>query len=166
MALISLRFADRCVSTVAEYAPAVDHRQTAGRGGKLIAESDGTGAVQREYIWLGSLPLARIEGGNVYFVHADQLGAPQKITDASKTIVWDGTFTPFGKAVSLAGTLTHNLRFPGQWQDSVAGYSQNHFRDYEPSLGNWALPVVGVVAFLVLAQILRRLPDFRYDDCG
>ena len=41
----------------------------------LIAESDGqTGAPLREYVWLGDMPVALIEGdGAVYFIHCDHL---------------------------------------------------------------------------------------------
>jgi RHS repeat-associated protein len=108
-----------------------------GPGGQPIAETDATGTTNVEFIWLGGLPLARIDGGTISYIHADHLNAPQKITDASKTVLWDGAFTPFGKAHALAGSLTHNHRFPGQHYDAVAGYHQNHFRDYAPSLGRY-----------------------------
>ena len=117
----------------------------AGGGGKLLAESDATGAVQREYVWLGSMPLARIDttgsGGGatiaVYYTHPNHLGASHKITDGAKLVVWDGKFTPFGKAHAIAGSLSHDRRFPGQYHDSAAGYVQNHRRDYDPSIGRY-----------------------------
>ncbi|WP_334129353.1 RHS domain-containing protein [Sneathiella sp.] len=30
------------------------------------------------------------------FFHPDHLGAPQKMTDADRNIVWDASFLPFG----------------------------------------------------------------------
>jgi hypothetical protein len=47
----------------------------------------GSGAVQKEYIWLDDLPVAMIDSTgaslSLYFIHTDQLGAPQKLTDGS-----------------------------------------------------------------------------------
>jgi hypothetical protein len=44
--------------------------------GHLIAESNNSGVVQREYIWLDDLPVAMVDsnGGSpvLYFIHADR----------------------------------------------------------------------------------------------
>jgi len=64
-----------------------------------------TGAASAEYVWLGGMPLAFIQGGAVYFVHADYLGTPQRITDAAAATVWDADYRPFGEVVTT-GTLT------------------------------------------------------------
>ena len=55
-----------------------------------------------------------VVGTTLYYVHADHLGAPQKITDVTKAVVWDGQFTPFGVTHSITGALTANWRMPGQ----------------------------------------------------
>lgn len=60
------------------------------RAGNLLAESDGRGNLVREYVYLDGVPIALIAAGAVYFIHPDHLGTPQKITDASQAIVWDG----------------------------------------------------------------------------
>jgi YD repeat-containing protein len=52
---------------------------------------------------------------NLYFVHADQLDRPVKMTDGSKAVVWDATYRPFGEAHSITGSAANNLRFPGQY---------------------------------------------------
>ena len=59
------------------------------------------------------------------------------MTDATKAIVWDAVYTPFGQVHSIAGTATNNQRFPGQYADSETGYSYNYFRDYDPTTGRY-----------------------------
>jgi uncharacterized protein RhaS with RHS repeats len=55
--------------------------------GNVIAEVDGSGTVQKEYIYWGKLRLAMIDAASeaVYYFHNDRLGTPELMTDASKT---------------------------------------------------------------------------------
>ena len=106
--------------------------------GHVLAESDGaTGAAQTEYLWLGDMPLALVTNGNLYFVHTDHLGTPQKATDASQNVAWDAVLRPFGQAEQQTFPSLTNLRFPGQYFDAEDGLHQNGFRDYDPSLGRY-----------------------------
>jgi RHS repeat-associated protein len=105
--------------------------------GQLLATSDGTGANWTEYVWLGGMPLAQIDAGTIYYTHADHLGAPQALTDASKAIVWDASFRPFGETEAQSGSVTNLLRFPGQYFDAETGTHYNYFRDYDPALGRY-----------------------------
>ncbi len=128
------------------------------RFGHLLEEANASGVAQKEYIWLDDLPVAVIDDTGtspvLYYIHTDQLGTPQKITDASDVIVWDGVFDPFGNPQYLTGagiwdtskwdnftwdadlSLT-NLRFPGQYADAETSLNQNWFRDYDPSVGRY-----------------------------
>lgn len=68
----------------------------------LVGESQANGAVAREYIWLGDLPLAQVEAdGRIYYIHPDHLHTPQKMTDSTRAIVWDRQQEPFGENASL-----------------------------------------------------------------
>jgi RHS repeat-associated protein len=132
------------------------------RSGHLLEEANASGATQKEYIWLDDMPVAVVDDTGaspvLYFIHADQLGTPQKITDGSMNIVWDGVFDPFGNPVSGgSGSATWgsaqwgsfnwgatgpnlsltNLRFPGQYFDSETVLNQNWNRDYDPSVGRY-----------------------------
>jgi RHS repeat-associated protein len=62
---------------------------------------------------------------------------PLLMTDESGSIVWEGEFLPFGEALSITGTITNNLRFPGQYYDSETGLHYNYFRDYKPEIGRY-----------------------------
>ena len=78
-----------------------------------------------------------VSAPGISYVHADHLGSPQKMTDSTKTIVWDVVYTPFGQVHSMTGTATNYQRFPGQYADSETGYNYNYFRDYDPTTGRY-----------------------------
>ena len=73
----------------------------------------------------------------IYYVQADHLGSPQKMTDASQALVWDAVYTPFGQVHAITGTATNNQRFPGQYADAETGFNSNYFRDYDPTTGRY-----------------------------
>ncbi len=105
--------------------------------GHLIAESNGTGVFRRQYLWLDDLPVAYYQAGSLFFVHTDHLGAPQKMTDGSQNIVWDGAASDPFMAQPLPTNLTMNLRLPGQQYDALTGLHYNGMRDYDPTLGRY-----------------------------
>jgi RHS repeat-associated protein len=74
----------------------------------------------------------------LYFYHADHLGTPIAVTNTSGALLWRAEHTPFGGIYALTvGTITNNLRFPGQYYDSETGLAQNWFRDYRTVLGRY-----------------------------
>jgi len=105
--------------------------------GLLIAETQTDGTTIREYVYLNGEPLAILESGNVYYYHNDHLGTPQKMTDATQTIVWQADYNPFGNATLVASNITNNVRFPGQYFDQESGLHYNYFRDYNPNDGRY-----------------------------
>jgi RHS repeat-associated protein len=110
------------------FAPSAGHQVT------LTASSDG--AVVADAIKLvGTGPAP----ANLVYLHTDQIGLPQKITDATQAVVWDRVQDPFGRQVSLtnSGGIDTVLRFPGQQADPDTGFAYNYFRDYDPTLGRY-----------------------------
>jgi RHS repeat-associated protein len=108
--------------------------------GLLIAEYDGSGTWQKDYVYLNSQPLAMIVASspeNVYYYHNDHLGTPQVMTDSTGTVVWAATYEPFGKATITVEQITNNLRFPGQYFDAETGLHYNYYRNYYPKLGRY-----------------------------
>ena len=143
---------------VQKVASSTTTQQVYDRFGHLLEDANASGVVQKEYIWLDDLPVAMVDDTGaspvVYFIHTDQLGTPQKITDASAQVVWDGVADPFGNAVTISslwgsptlwGSFTWepttpeaiNLRFPGQYYDAETALNQNWFRDYDSSIGRY-----------------------------
>jgi len=105
--------------------------------GQLIAESDNTGTITAEYVYLNGQPLAQIRGANTYYYHNDHLATPQKMTDSSGTVVWAADYKPFGEVNITTNTITNNLRFPGQYFDQETTLHYNYYRDYDPAIGRY-----------------------------
>jgi RHS repeat-associated protein len=132
-------------NTSAVGAPAGTVHYLYDQDGHLIAEANAsTGATTRDYIWLASndndpvdLPLAIAETTTLTMVHADHLGRPTRMTDAAKATVWQAIWKPWGEVHSLSGTLTQNLRFPGQYYQIETGLHYNHHRNYDPVTGRY-----------------------------
>jgi YD repeat-containing protein len=70
-------------------------------GGRIIAESDGSGGTLRTYIWDdGYQPIAQIDNiagtERITYLHTDPLGTPVLGTDSTGKIVWKAPADPFG----------------------------------------------------------------------
>jgi len=99
--------------------------------GHLIAE-DG-----KEYIYMNSLLIAVLDGNEVYYVHSDNIGTPQKMTDGDQKVVWERVAEPFGETVSIKGPATLNIRFQGQYHDNESGLDYNDYRSYASEIGRY-----------------------------
>ncbi len=73
-------------------------------------------------------------------IHNDHLGTPQKMTDASGSVVWTTDYKPFGETTITVSTITNNLRFPGQYFDAETGLFYNINRDYNQAIGRFIEP--------------------------
>ena len=108
--------------------------------GNIIAESDQTGSISREYLYKGSSRLAMVDvlSGNMYYYGNDQLGTPQIMTDSTNTVVWEADYNPFGEAdVNPNSSVVNQFRFPGQYYDSETGLHYNYHRYFDPSTGRY-----------------------------
>ena len=109
--------------------------------GHLIAETNQTGQMLAEYVYLGDQLLSMIKPGeSVYYFHNDHLGTPQVLTDDSQAIAWKAVYTPFGEAVPSIQTVENPFRFPGQYYDQETGLHYNYFRYYNPQTGRYVTP--------------------------
>jgi RHS repeat-associated protein len=107
------------------------------QAGHLLGEYDGTSKAIQETVWLGDLPVAVLMPGKpAYYISPDQLGAPHQIASATRNVVWHWDHDPFGNGTPT-GTITYNLRFPGQYYNQETGLNYNGFRDYDPTTGRY-----------------------------
>jgi len=140
------------------------------QSGQIIAESDGSGSITAEYIYLNGQPLAKIEGANTYYYHNDHLGTPQKMTgpNQAQDVVWAADYKPFGETMSITSLngFTNNLRFPGQYFDAETGLNYNYFRDYNPVIGRYVeadpIGLAGGINLFVYVDnnTLRRIDNY------
>lgn len=106
------------------------------------------GTTNRDYIWIGNLPVAVIDNvingsvttSTVNYITADQLGTPRAVTNSAGTVIWSWAYkgNPFGEQVPTSSTgYVLNLRYPGQYFDAETATSYNLFRNYEPAIGRY-----------------------------
>jgi RHS repeat-associated protein len=99
--------------------------------GNLLTETSvATTPVETDYVYLDDMQLSAIQpaAATISAIHTDRIGTPQVATNAAKTVVWTGNYTPFG-AITASGSITQNLRLPGMYQDHTVFY-HNGFRDH------------------------------------
>src|SRR4030066_726729 len=109
--------------------------------GNIIAETNQTGQMLAEYVYLGDQLLAMIKPGEaVYYFHNDHLGTPQVLTNDSQGVAWKAVYTPFGEAVPSIQTVENPFRFPGQYYEQETGLHYNYFRYYNPQTGRYITP--------------------------
>jgi len=106
-------------------------------GIQLLAETDDAGNPQKDYLWLGTRPIAQIESaGPITYLHTDHLLTPRIGTSDGRNVVWQWEGEAFGD-VGAQDSIEVNLRFPGQYFDQETGQYYNFFRDYAPALGRY-----------------------------
>ena len=121
-----------------------------GQDGQLLGEYDANGKALREYVWLGSTPIAIFTSDPAnaanpplaYYIHADHLDTPRIVVDRNGTGRWTWLAEPFGTTAPDTnpkglGVFTQNLRFPGQYADQESGLIYNANRDYDASIGRY-----------------------------
>jgi len=109
---------------------------------QLIAETDVSGEVIAEYLYMGHERVAKVDyqfsdAGQLVFIHNDHLGAPELMTDEYQRVVWSSDALPFGQSLASVDDDGQRLKFPGQYFDGESGYAYNYFRDYDASLGRY-----------------------------
>ena len=137
--------------------------------GHLLQETVTNGGSSTEYIYLddGRL-IATVQNGtaSLDYIHADRLGTPQLATNDAQAVVWSAAYQPFGLA-NAGGSVTQNLRLPGQYADAETGWYQNGFRDYVPGLGRYLeSDPIGLGGGLNTYAYAGGNPVARYDVTG
>ena len=131
-------------ATLREYIwlPSNDNRMQVA-GGRM-GESLGLASLAANDNTPPDLPLAIVDivgtTPTLLMVHTDHLGRPTRLTDATKTSVWQASYKPWGEVQSISGTKTQNLRFPGQYFQIETNLAYNHHRHYDPVTGRYTQP--------------------------
>ncbi|WP_052748971.1 RHS repeat-associated core domain-containing protein [Arsukibacterium ikkense] len=106
-------------------------------GDKLIGESCAGQNTWYIYEPGTNKPLLLLKNGKVYYYQLDQLGTPLSLTDSNNNIVWQASYSVFGKATVTVNEIANPIRLQGQYFDSETGLHYNHFRYYDPETGRF-----------------------------
>jgi len=109
--------------------------------GQVLGDYDGSAGRIRETLWMDGMPVGVLSGstGTLSYLESDQLGTPRVGIDATSNTQnwsWSVINDPFGET-QPAGTLSLNLRMPGQVYDAESGLFNNYFRDYDRTVGRY-----------------------------
>jgi RHS repeat-associated protein len=127
-----------------------------------------TGTTAIEYIFAEGQLLAQVDSsGNLFYVHNNQIGAPQKMTNSSMTIVFDREQEPFGEDYATpTNTTPTQHRFPGQYADAEDLLSQNNNREYDPTIGYIEADPIGLAGGLNPRAYAGNNPTQAIDPWG
>ena len=103
-------------------------------GGLLLHEQGSQGTI--DYVYLNGQPIAMVKDGSIFYLHTDHLGRPEVATNWSGVVAWSIEANAWSSD-GIAGGLTVNLRFPGQYYDAESGLHYNYSRFYDPVIARY-----------------------------
>ncbi len=125
-----------------------------GVGTDPLSESDASGNISEEYIFMGGARIAMLtlSSGAVNYYVADHLGSSRIVTNASGTVLDDSDFYPFGGERPYLSSSGNNYKFTGKERDAESGLDDFDARFYSSSLGRFVSPDSSGYSSLANAQ--------------
>ncbi|MGH2464210.1 MAG: RHS repeat-associated core domain-containing protein, partial [Candidatus Limnocylindrales bacterium] len=110
--------------------------------GRVVAETDGSGAVLMQFGYDDLDHLAIIQrGGATERVVTDPVGSPRLVIDAGSGVVVDAiSYDAWGRITSESAPGTIPFGFAGGLTDPNTGLVHFGARDYDPATGTWTGP--------------------------
>jgi RHS repeat-associated protein len=92
----------------------------------------------KEYVYLGSTPIAMVQGANVLTIQTDHLNTPRLVTNSTKALQWRWGYSAFVDTAPVSiNATTLNLRYPGQYYDAESMLHYNINRYYDSVTGRY-----------------------------
>ncbi|HEY4227980.1 MAG TPA: RHS repeat-associated core domain-containing protein, partial [Candidatus Limnocylindrales bacterium] len=110
--------------------------------GRVVAETDGSGAVAMQFGYDDMGHLALVErGSSTYRVITDPIGSPRFVIDTGTGATVDAiTYDAWGRITSETAPGTIPFGFAGGLADPDSGLVHFGARDYDPTTGRWTGP--------------------------
>jgi len=129
-------FNDALGLRVAKRTPQGDTRFVTVGGNQLLGEFKSTG--WKSYLWLGSDLVGVVTpNGQVSYVHTDQVGRPEVVTNSARQVVWRADNDVYGRSVKQDAIGGLAIGFPGQYFDEETGLWNNGLRVYDAFAGRY-----------------------------
>ncbi len=144
----------------------------------MLAETTiatGKPAIEYDYVWLGSRPVAQLSSSGTSWTYADQVGTPLIETNVEDDVTWQAEQEPYGEVWALrAGNVHQPLRFPGQVSEQfdtgangASELSYNLTRWFRPGWGRYSEPdPIKLIGGLDLFRYAVDDPTVRTDRTG
>jgi RHS repeat-associated protein len=115
-----------------------------GTGSDPLAETDLSGNVVENYIFLNGTRIARRDASTkaVHYYFSDHLGTHSLITDANGDMPpqEESDYYPYGGEIPISGSDANHYKFTGKERDTESGLDEFGARYYGSSLGRFMTP--------------------------
>jgi RHS repeat-associated protein len=113
-----------------------------GLGTDPLSESDASGNLTNEYIFLSGARIAMLQlsSSTVNYYIADHLGSSRIVTNSSGTVLDDSDFYPFGGERPYLSSSGNNYKFTGKERDTESGLDDFAARFYTSNYGRFLSP--------------------------
>ena len=146
-------------------------------GDQIIAEYDGSGILQRKYVYGNGIdePIIMQAGANKYFYNRDGLGSISEITDNTGTVVEKYSYDVYGRTtikdsndtVLTQSAIGNRYGFTGRELDYETGLYHYRARAYSPDLGRFLqTDPIGYYGGMNLLAYCRNNPTRFIDPSG
>jgi len=111
-----------------------------GAGGEFLMETNGSGAINEEYIYFNGERIARVDrpSGTVHYYLSNHLGSHMVVTNATGACEQDIDYYPYGGVVTdHCPKVPQHYKFTGKERDTESGNDYFGARYYASSLGRF-----------------------------
>jgi RHS repeat-associated protein len=109
-------------------------------GGQVVGELNGSGSVQRGYVYSGSQLLALQSGGSVQWVHQEPYSKGQRLTDTSGNVVSTVELDPWGGDTSRSSNQAFQPHRFATYERDANGGDDAMMRRYQGTQRRFAQP--------------------------
>jgi RHS repeat-associated protein len=144
--MTKIELPNRCISAWSSKVNVIDLPGTPQPAGQVLAETDGSGNPQQDYIYLNGAMIARsdVTHGHprldYYYIH-DHLGSTRMITNPVGTVCYDADYFPYGsEQATPTNNCAQNYKFTGKERDSESGLDNFGARYNASTMGRFMTP--------------------------